>query len=350
MYIAATQEPLKLDHDPLAALYYVIMETIAKHSKLQVSGLHIMEIAVKHVHKTVSTSSDWLREGPCGWEINEPGRDFTHDLGGIDHWVLLHLDTLLAPKPYLLPEKVAKLKWSDTPEKVHIAKARLDLYDSLAEAGHEAGKGPKPDPGLLRVFLWSKDYGVCTRAFKWILDLLPVSQPDTPGGENSTSMFIPDTLGYEWVEHFIHVLCNREYWKMGTSWWFLLLGLVPKWTMLPISWCRDFASALLFSIVQPVGGHGKPAYQCLAEGYEDMSLDTWEASLPFLATLLKLVKSSLTWTTLTSIENWLARLPETLENQDAHAKMIHILAIRKPQLTLELFAAELPMAVTVTSP
>ena len=233
---------------------------------------------------------------------------------------------------------------------MHIATARLDLYDSLADAGHEAGKGPTPDPGLLRVFLWSNDYGICTRAFKWSLDLLPISQPGTPGGENSTSTFIPDTLGYEWVEHFIHVLCKYEDWEMNTSWRFLLSGLVPKWTMLPISWCCDFASALLFSIVQPVGGHGKPAYQCLVEGHEDMSLDTGEAFLPFLATLLKLVKSSLTWATLTSIENWLARLPERLENQDAHAKMIHILAIRKPQLTLELFVTELPMAVSVTSP
>jgi hypothetical protein len=80
-----------------------------------------------------------------------------------------------------------------------------------------------------------------------------------------------------------------------------------------------------------------------------MALDARQAFLPFLATLLKLVKSSLTWVSLTSLENWLARLPESLENQDAHTKMKYILATRRPQLTLELFATELPMAVTVTS-
>ena len=103
--------------------------------------------------------------------------------------------------------------------------------------------------------------------------------------------------------------------------------------------------------MQPLGGRGLPAYQCLADGViYYTSLHEREAFLPFLAAILKLVKSDFTWVTLTSIENWLARLPEELENQYAHTKMIHILAIRKQQLTLELFAAELPMAVTVTSP
>ena len=233
---------------------------------------------------------------------------------------------------------------------MHIAKARLDLYDSLADIGHEPEKGPKPDPGLLRVFIWSKDYGVCTHAFTWCLDLVPSSQSGTPGGANSTSMFIPEVMGYEWVEHFIHVLCKGEILERRRSWRFLMSGLVPKWTTLPTSWCCDFASALLFSIFQPLGGRGRPAYRCLAEGIVFMSLHDWEAFLPFLATILKLVKSSLTWVTLTSIENWLARLPKMLENEDAHAKMIHILAIRKPQLTLEFLAEELPMAITVTSP
>ena len=268
----------------------------------------------------------------------------------MDHWVLLHLDTLLSPKPYIRPEEAGKLKWSDTPEKVYIAKARLDLYDSLADVGHEAEKRPKPDPGLLRVFLWSKDYEVCIRAFKWCLDLVPSSQSGTPGGANGTSMFIPEVMGYEWVEHFTHVLCNCDIWERGGSWNFLMSGLVPKWTTLPTSWCCDFASALLFSNFQPLGGHGRPAYQCLAGALAYKPLHQQEAFLSFLATILKLVNSGLTWVTLTSIENWLARLPEWLENQDAHTKMIRILAIRKSQLTLDLFAAELPMAVTVTSP
>ena len=79
-----------------------------------------------------------------------------------------------------------------------------------------------------------------------------------------------------------------------------------------------------------------------------MSLDEQRAFLPFLATLLELVEYGLTWVTLTSLENWLAQLPEGLENQDAHTKIKHTLATRKPQMTLQLFAMELPMAFTVT--
>ena len=347
MYMAITQKPLEDDHDLHAALYHVISASIANHSKLL---LHIMDIAVEHIHKAASTSPDWLRKLPNVLVINHPGQNYGIVLRDIDHWVLLHLDTLLAPKTYLLPEEVGKLEWSDTPEKVHIAKARLDLYDSLVDVGHEAESGSKPDSGLLRVFLWSKDHGDCIRAFKWYLNLVPNSQLGTPGGANGTSTFIPEVMGYEWVEHFTHVFCNGENWERVRLWEFLISGLVLKWTMLPASWCCDFASVLLFSIVQPLGKHGRPVYQYLAEALDDRPLDAWKAFLPFLATLLTLVKSSLTWVTLTLLENWLARLPHWLENQDAHMKMIHILAIRKPQLTLEFFVAELPMAITATSP
>ena len=349
LYMAVTQKPLTEDLDPPTALYHVIGKTITKHSKLQLPGLHIMDVAVKHVHNTASTSSDWLIKRPDGLVIHDPHRNFGNWLWDIDNWVLLHLDTLLAPKPYLLPEEVGRLEWSDTPAKVYIAMARLDLYDSLADAGHEADKGPKPDPGLLSVFLWSRNYDVCTRALKWCLDLVPISQVGTPGGSKSISMFSPEPLGYEWVEHFLHVLCKGESWERVMSWRFLLSGLVPKWSMLPTSWCYTFASALLFSNVYPLGKHGRPAYQCLAETHRIMSLDEREAFLPFLATLLKLVKSSLTWPTLTSIETWLAQLPEGLEDRAAHTKMRRILATRKPQLTLEFFEIELPMTVTVTS-
>ena len=106
MYMAVTQEPLEEDHDPLAALYHIIGETITEQSKLQLSGLHIMGIAVKHAHKTASTSSVWLRKQGSRLLITLPSRNFVKWLGEIDHWVLLHLDTLLAPKSYLLPEEV----------------------------------------------------------------------------------------------------------------------------------------------------------------------------------------------------------------------------------------------------
>ena len=150
-------------------------------------------------------------------------------LGGTsDHWLLLHLETLLTPKAFLHPEEVGKLEWSDTPAKVHIAEARLSLYDSSPAARYQAGKGPKPDPGLLRVFLWSKDREVYTRAFKWSLNLVPINQSGIPGDVNSTSMFIPEVMGYEWVEHFIHVLCEGSHEDRRESWRFLISGLVPK--------------------------------------------------------------------------------------------------------------------------
>jgi len=349
LYMAVTRKPLEEGHGYLPGFYGVIGNTVTKQSTLQVSGLRILEIAVKHVQKTASTSSDWLRKLSSGLLICAHGQSIGIPLEEIDHWVLLHLDTLLDSQPYLLQEEVGKLEWSDTPEKVHIAKARLELYDSLANAAHTGARGPKLDPGLLRVFLWSKDRGVCTHAFKWCLALVPNSQSGPPGDANSTRVFIPELMGYEWVEHLIHVLCKGRYWERVTSWRFLISDLVPKWTVLPLSWRRDFASALLFSIVQPRDIHGLPAYQYLAEAHEHMSLDEQQAFLPFLATIVKLVLSSFTWVSLTSLENWLARLPERFENKDAHTKMKHILATRKPQLTLELFATELPMAATVTS-
>jgi hypothetical protein len=244
LYMTVTRKPLRESHGPLPAFYGVIVNTITNHSTFQLSGLRILEIVVGHIQKAASTSSDWLRKLSSGLLICAHGQTITLPKK-IDHWVLLHLDTLLAPKSYLLAEEVRKLEWSDTPEKVHIAKTRLALYDSLTDARHEAGKGPKPDPGLLRVFLWSKNHEVCTRAFNWCLNLVPINQSGPPGGANSTSLFIPEAMGYEWVEHFIHVLCKGYYWERVASWRFLISGLVLKWTILPSSWCRGFASALL---------------------------------------------------------------------------------------------------------
>ena len=239
-----------------------------------------------------------------------------------------------------------KLEWSDTPEKVHIAGAYLDLYDSLAKAGPEGAMSPVPDPELLRAFLWSNDYGICERTFIWCLDLGSISQSGTPENAHSTRIFIPATMGYQWIEHFVHVLCKGEYWRRAISWEFLVSRLVPRWAMISSSWCHDFASALLFTIVQPPDTHGNPAYQCLAEAHKYMSLDERQALLPFLSTLLELAKSSLTWGSIISAESWLTQLPESLENQDAHAHMEDILTSRKQQLQEEnlAFLEELPMA------
>jgi hypothetical protein len=116
LYMAVTRKPLPERHDPLPALYGVIKDTITQPSILRLFGLHILEIAVKHVQKTTTTSSDWLRRLPSRLIICAHGQTISLPKK-IDHWVLLLLDTLLAPEPYLLPEDVEKIKWSDTPEK-----------------------------------------------------------------------------------------------------------------------------------------------------------------------------------------------------------------------------------------
>jgi hypothetical protein len=71
-----------------------------------------------------------------------------------------------------------------------------------------------------------------------------------------------------------------------------------------------------------------------------------EAFSPFLATVLELIKSSLTWGRLTSIESSLAQLPARLMDLDAQAQIETTLAARKQQLVEETlkFFAELPMA------
>jgi len=174
LYMAVFRKPFEYVHDPLAALERVIRGIIYELSPLQLSGLHVLDIAVKHLHKISAPSLDWLKTLPPYPLLSSPDPT-VFALRLVGDWILLHLDTLIAPKPYLLLEKVEKLEWSDIPEEVYIANARLDLYDSLADIGHEADKVSKPDTGLLKVFLWSKDHGVCTRAFKWCLDLFPIS-------------------------------------------------------------------------------------------------------------------------------------------------------------------------------
>jgi hypothetical protein len=88
-----------------------------------------------------------------------------------------------------------------------------------------------------------------------------------------------------------------------------------------------------------------PAYQHIANALNLRNL--WEVVveefLSFLATMLELIKSSLTWGRLTSIENWLAG---GLLNLDTQAGLETTLATIKQQLVEETlgFFAELPMA------
>ena len=345
-YMALAQTPLSWNPDPLAVLCDVIENIISEYSTLQLSGLQILEMALYHVQKRAGSSSDWLKMMGQHLTITLPGDRRRTLFTTTGHWIRLHLDTLFPPQPYLLPEDVKQLEWSGTPVEVHIASARLDLYDSLAKAEHEGANVPKPDPELLRVFLWSKNHRIFRRAFRWCLDLVPISQSGTPGDANSTRMFIPETMGYEWVAHFVHVLCEGSSWEMAVSWELLISGLLPKWTVLPSSWRHDFASALLFTNVQSLDPGGLPAYQCLAEFHHYLVFDQQQAILPFLATLLELIKSSVSWSSIVSLENWLTRLPESLENQDAHTQIEGILATRKQQLETEYLGifAELPMA------
>ena len=326
-YMAVTQQPLDQDGHPFSGVFNVIRETTSRRARQWLSGLRIMEIAVLHVHATVPPVSNWLRKERYGLRITAPGEQYGKSQD-VDNWFLLHLDTLLATQLYLPPEEVKDLRWFDTPEQVHIAKARLDLYDSLAKAGHQGANGPRPEPELLRMFLRSKDYEVCTRAFKWCLDLFA-----TPGDTSSTRVFIPETMGHE---HFVSVICKGHYWERRASWEFLLLNLVPKWTMLPSSWRHEFASALLFSILRLLDTRGLSASIPLAENFWFMFYDPGlDALLSFLTTLLELIQSSLTSEKLTTIEYWWTQTPEKLKTEDIRTRMELILATRRQELEEE---------------
>ena len=343
-FMAVSQKPLDQRRYPTAALYDVIEKAISDHATLQLSGLHILEIAVKHVHKTASPPSNWLTKLPFGLQVVGPVPHVRIPLVHVDPWILLHLDTLLAPETYLYSEDVKELNWTETPERVHIASARLALYDSLARAEREGAKGPQPDPELLRVFLWSKNHSVCTRAFKWCLELAPICRPGSPGAADSNRTFIPETMEYGWIEHFVNVLCPDAH---GTpSWEFLKSHLVPKWAMLPSSWCWDFASAFMFPPEHPLGVHRPPPYQLLAKSIELTQVHELSKYLSFLSTILEPIQTKLTLTRLTSLENWLANVPERDENRDAHTQIGNILSARKQQLAKDapVFLEGLPAA------
>ena len=328
-YMALTQIPLHQDRNPTDTLYDVIQNVIAENSTLQLSGLRILEISVNYVLKTGLHSPDWIKRVPLGLRITAPDKRYKPPLKEVDPWVLLHLDTLFTrePEPYLLPEEVKELKWSDTPANAHIANARLDLYNSLANADHDGAEKPTPDPELLRVFLWSNDYDVCTRAFKCCVELASVSRPGPSGAGESTGVFIPGTIGHEWVGHFLHVLCKDSDGGGVRSWGFLESILLPNLTMLPSSWYSDFSLAFLFSNVQLPGRRRLPAYQFLANAIGSKPINQ-PKFLPFLETMLQLVEFSLDFVRISSLNYWLANIPERLDNQGARARIEHILATR----------------------
>ena len=124
--------------------------------------------------------------------------------------------------------------------------------------------------------------------------------------------------------------------------------------MFPSSWCCDFASAFLFSIVQLPNTHGLPAYQCFAQACAEYLAKTpglvpstsWlKGFLPFFSILLGLAKSSLTSARLTLLEDWWTQTEDQYAEQEDRTLMEDILVTTKQQLaevTIGCFQ-ELPM-------
>jgi len=346
-YMALFQDPPHdggSKNDPIGGIVHLFELTITHSSEFTVSALNLMGVIMKHLRAT-TTALDISREDPSSGDILTlscilpSGTHSSHAIPASNPWVLLHLDTLFVPGSISVPEDRADLGYPDTPERVFIAKARLALYDKLEGGEHERVAAHKPDPRLLQSFLRSKDYEVCTGAFKWCLGLVASRDP------HSTQLFIPEAIGHEWIKDFTEVLChgsNERPWK------FLVGDLVPTWTMLPPSWCSAFASVFLTYRVS-AEGRLLPAYQhvaiALRHSARGVQIDQLRAFLPFIADMLELIKHRLARESVASIESWLARLPKRLENLLARAQIQTALATRMQQLREEIVAlyAELPM-------
>jgi len=355
-YMALFQEPIYHDgiqNSPFQDIGNVIAQTIQRCSEIRLFALYLLDASVKHLHATenssidLTRSSSWLGRSALALSCTLPTNVINHRMVVSEHfdpWVFFHLDTLFPRSSILMPEEFEQLEWTDTPEQVHIATSRLILYDRVEREEHGEMKHPRPDPQELKMFLWSKDYVVCTGAFKWCLDLVALGQP------NAVGMFIPETVGFGWIEHLIQVLFGYPGYEGAGSWRFLVEHLVPKLTTLPPPWCSRFASAFLSSNVNPPGMPELRTYQSISEnlvvlGCHEESLQV-QGFLPFLVAVVELIRADLTWDQVTSIENWLAHLPAILENQEARAQLENILSNRKQEFvkeTIGLFV-ELPMA------
>ena len=331
---------------------HVIMRTIAHCSESWLSSVHLLGFAVKHLCATTTSQnlSRWRNDLQYDGDLtlNCPPSSRSHRVKTPDPWILLHLDTLFVQSSVFLPEDIENLGCPDELWKVFIAKARLALYDRAEEGEHKHTPAHKRDPQMLKSFLKSNDYEVSTSAFKCWLNLVATSQPSAAGEAHSAQVFIPETIGDDWIEPIIQALCAVH---DGRPWVFLVEHLVPKWTMLPSSWCSTFASVFMTS---KVSGKSQqlPAYRCLAEALSPVR-GQQGVFLSFIATVLEFIQHSLTWELSMSIDNWLAslaRCPNWFINHDAHAQIQNILAIRMQQLreeTVELYV-ELPMADSET--
>jgi len=340
-YMALFQEPPHdggSRNDPIDGILHLFGLTMTHSSEFTVSALYLLGVIMKHLRAT-TTSLDISREDPPSGDnlaisyTLPSGSRSSHIIRASNPWVLLHLDTLFVQSSIFVQEDGADLGYPDTPEKVFIAKARLALYDELEEGGeHEHVTAYQPDPRLLQSFLRSKDYEVCTGAFKWCLGLVAIRD------FHATQVFIPEAIGHEWIKDFTKILCHAS---DERPWEFLVAYLVPNWTMLPSSWCSAFASVFLTSRVSAKDGL-LPAYQhfaiALRHSAKEMQIGQLRAFLPFIATMLELIKHCLDRELITSIESWLAQLPECLEDLVARAQIQKALATRMQQLMEETVA------------
>ena len=351
-YMAVFQRPIYQEDSENAPVQYIgdiIMQTIEHCSEMRLSALLLLEFSVKYLCVRASSSNLLRLQGDGYLCLKQPDPDgplprIAH--GPFNPWVLLHLDTLLSPSSILdkqtftyeqVQRDLEQLEWTGAPEQVHIAMSRLALYDPLQGEEDKETKKLKlnTDADLLKLLLKSNDYEVCTGAFKCCLHL--ASQPSTAG--DIAGIFISETLGCQWVENLIRVLCGSPQHEIY-SWEFLTEHLTPKWAILPPSWCCDFATAFLFLNVHT---SELPAYQWFAYTFRYEKQPN-QAFLPFLGTMVECIKYRATWGQLDSLGTWLAQLPEYLENQAAHVKLENVLATRQEigDENLRCFA-ELPM-------
>ena len=360
-YMAISKQPLYQDdsrvqdNSPVQDIGYVILQIILDCTEISLSILHLLDISAKHLCAMASSSPNSFRRARDSDSIlwtTPNGRMTHHVTPWFGDWALLHLDTLFSPDSVIKPDELMRLKWADSPEQVYIANARLALYDSLQG---EKFKGPtqlQPDPHLLKMFLWSKDYDVCTGAFKCCLHLATSSHPSSPGDVDIAGMFIPEAMGHQWIEHLMQVLCWVSGYERVTPWEFLDKHLVPVWAVLPPSWCCGFALVFLFSGVHPENTKNQSAYKYLTMAFihqatKDQDIHAYQGFLPFFGTILELIKHHLNWDQLTSLEirlAWLSNRLRAIQTRGVHLELETILATRKQQISDDTlgYLAELP--------
>ena len=350
-YMALFKEPIHQVNSPIQDIAHVTIQTLWRcYSEIRLPALHLLDNSVKQLCALAPSSSMSLRsqgvtnfvvltipDDPANYSAPRPSNP----------WVLLHLDTLFPQSPLLHLSEIEQLECTGGPEQVHIAKARLACHDPPQGEDCKEIKHLKPDPHVLKLFLWSTDYTVCTRAFECCLNLATVDRPSSAGDTHSAGTFIQEVLGHQWIEHLVQVLCGDSVIARLNSWNFLAEHMVPKWALLPPSWCCDFASIFLLYEV-----HEQPVYQSIAQVHIVLAHQGQinQTFLPFLAVALELIKCSLNSDQLMSFETWLSQLPDALKNQDAHGELENILATSKQQITDEnlglenlTLLAELPM-------